>query len=363
LDRPSYSRPSRDPTLGPSTGERGLLLSPQDRAIFTALQTDGRMAFTAVAERVGMSEAHVRRRYEWLTDSNAFAVTAVADPSVLGLTCLSWIGIVVRPGSTEEVARALVELPGVDYVVISSGRYTVMAEIACPEAADLDDVLLCLRKIAGVLRTETFVYLKLVRQRFQWLLPAAGNDDGDFGTGEAEGHPRELDDLDIAIIRELEHDGRASFRDIGRTLNISERTVSSRFSQLNAERVLKVIAVGNPLNFGFNAMAWLGVSLKSGADHRAVSRALATIPAVDYVVVPAGRYDVMAELVCRDPDAMLRTLTEEIGGIGDIAHIETFVYLKLLYKSTAGAWGVGRSLAAPRNANKGNGGGLLQQVP
>jgi DNA-binding Lrp family transcriptional regulator len=329
------------------------LLGPQDRAIFAALQTDGRMAFTTVAERVGMSEAHVRRRYEWLTDSNAFAVTAVADPSVLGLNCLSWIGIIVRPGSIEEVALSLVDLPGVDYVVISSGRFTVMVEIACPEAADLDRILLQLREIDGILRTETFVYLKLVRQQFQWLLPTTG----DVGTSAAEDQPRELDDLDIAIIRELERDGRASFRDIGRTLAISERTVSSKFNQLNAARVLKVIAVGNPLNFGFNSMAWLGISIRSGADYDAVTRDLAAIPAIDYVAVPAGRYDVMAELVCRDHDAMLRTLTDEIGAIADIVQIETFVYLKLLYKSTAGAWGVGRSLAAPRKASRENGDG------
>jgi DNA-binding Lrp family transcriptional regulator len=351
-----------DRSLGRSLGHAGLTLSEQDHAIFTALQTDGRMAFTAVAERVGMSEAHVRRRYEWLTDNNAFAVTAVADPGVLGLKCLSWIGIVVEPGGTLQVAHALVELPGVDYVVISSGRFNVMAEIACPTAADLDHILLQLREINGILRTETFMYLKLVRQQFQWLLPMTDHAAEDFGTSAAEDHPRELDDLDIALIRELERDGRASFRDIGRTLEISERTVSSRFSQLNAERVLSVIAVGNPLNFGFNAMAWLGVSLKSGADYNAVTRALVTIPSIDYVVVPAGRYEVMAELVCRDHEAMLRTLTDEIGAIADIAHVETFMYLKLLYKSTAGAWGVGRSLTAPRKVSSGNGDGRTRQA-
>jgi DNA-binding Lrp family transcriptional regulator len=346
-------------SLAPSPDQAGLLLSPQDRAIFAALQTDGRMAFTAVAERVGMSEAHVRRRYEWLTESSAFVVTAVADPGVLGLKCLAWIGIVVRPGSTEEVARALVALSGVDYVVISSGRYTVMAEIACPDAADLDPILVELRGIDGIVRTETFMYLKLVRQQFQWLLPEGGDSQRAVGTSSVEDNPRQLDELDIAIIRELEHDGRASFRDIGRKLDVSERTVSSRFSQLNAERVLKVIAVGNPLNLGFNSMAWLGINLNTGADYDAVTRGLATIPAIDYVVVPTGRYDVMAELVCRDPATMLRTLIDDIGAITDIAHVEPFVYLKLLYKSTAGAWGVGRSLAAPRKTIRENGSGPI----
>jgi Lrp/AsnC family transcriptional regulator for asnA, asnC and gidA len=64
-------------------------------------------------------------------------------------------------------------------------------------------------------------------------------------------------------------------------------------------------------------------------------------------VVPAGRFDIMAELVCRDGDELVRALGSEIGAIAGIDTIETFLYLRLLYTSTAGAWGVGRSIASP----------------
>ncbi|MDQ6815838.1 MAG: Lrp/AsnC family transcriptional regulator [Actinomycetota bacterium] len=322
-----------------------MLISGSDHAIFAELQRDGRAPFTAVAERLGLSEAQVRRRVRWLTDADVFAVTAVADPAVLGLSCMAWIGIEVRPSHTEHAANALVQTPGVDYVVLSSGRFNLMCEVACPQPHDLDPILVQLRRIDGVERTETFIYLSLLHQQFQWLFSPRQHAAAPSPVSGVTVSPSQLESLDIEVIRELERDGRRSFRDIARMLGVSERLVSSRYSKLVDDNVLKVIAVGNPLNLGFETMAWLGVTLQSDADHTAVAPALASIPTVDYVVVPSGRYDLMAEIVCRDRRELLAAITNDIGAIAGIAHVETFLYLRLLYRSTAGAWGVGRSLA------------------
>ncbi len=321
-----------------------IVLTGHDHLIFAELQRDGRLPFTALGARIGLSEAQVRRRVKWLTEADAFAVTAVAHPSVLGLGCMAWIGLEVRPGDVEEVANTLVNTSGVDYVVISSGRFNVMCEVACADAAALDPIVLEMRRIDGVERTETFVYLALRHQKFQWLPSRQGDGAAALVTGVTESS-RQLDPLDIAIVRELERDGRASFRDIARELGVSERAVSGRFTQLVDDGALKVIAVGNPLNLGFGAMTWLGITLRSGAEHDEVCAQLASVQAIDYVVVPSGRYDVMAEIVCRDRAELLEVLTREIGAIDGIARTESFLYLRLLYRSTAGAWGVGRSLA------------------
>jgi DNA-binding Lrp family transcriptional regulator len=324
-----------------------IILTGHDHAIFTELQLDGRLPFTALAERVGLSEAHVRRRVKWLTEADAFAVTAVAHPSLLGLSCMAWIGLEVQPSAIETVAKTLVHTSGIDYVVISSGRFNVMCEVACEDSGALDPIVLALRRIDGVERTETFVYLALRHQQFQWLSARQVHEAGNQDTKGVRESSNQLDPFDIAIIRELERDGRASFRDIARELDVSERAVSGRFTQLVDDGVLKVIAVGNPLNLGFEAMTWLGITLRSGADHDDVCTRLAAIPSIDYVVVPSGRYDLMAEVVCRDRNELLVALTRDIGAIGGIAHVESFLYLRLLYQSTAGAWGVGRSRARP----------------
>jgi Lrp/AsnC family transcriptional regulator, regulator for asnA, asnC and gidA len=191
------------------------------------------------------------------------------------------------------------------------------------------------------------VYLALRHQQFQWLASRQREPnvvDAVRGVTESS---RQLDLLDIAIVRELERDGRASFRDIARELEVSERAVSGHFTQLVDDGVLRVIAVGNPLNLGFEAMSWLGITLRGDADHDLVCSQLAAVPEIDYVVVPSGRYDLMAELVCRDRAGLLRALTHDVGAISGIAHVESFLYLRLLYRSTAGAWGVGRSRQHP----------------
>ncbi|HEY1713985.1 MAG TPA: Lrp/AsnC family transcriptional regulator [Solirubrobacteraceae bacterium] len=328
----------------PAAHNGRIVLNGHDHLIFAELQRDGRLPFTTLGARIGLSEAQVRRRVKWLTEADAFAVTAVAHPSVLGLGCMAWVGLEVRPGDVEVVANTLVNTSGVDYVVISSGRFNVMCEVACEGAAALDPITLEMRRIDGVERTETFVYLALRHQKFQWLPSRQGDQAAALVTGVTESS-RQLDPLDIAIVRELERDGRASFREIARELGVSERAVSGRFTQLVDDGALKVIAVGNPLNLGFGAMTWLGITLRSGAEHDEVCAQLAAIQAIDYVVVPSGRYDVMAEVVCRDRAELLEVLTREIGAIDGIARTESFLYLRLLYRSTAGAWGVGRSLA------------------
>jgi DNA-binding Lrp family transcriptional regulator len=333
------------PGFDPATVHNGrIVLTGHDHSIFAELQRDGRLPFTTLGARIGLSEAQVRRRVKWLTEADVFAVTAVAHPSLLGLGCMAWIGLEVRPGNVESVANTLVNTSGIDYVVISSGRFNVMCEVACEGAAALDPIVLELRRIDGVERTETFVYLALRHQKFQWL-PSRQRDQAGATVTSVTESTRQLDPLDIAIVRELERDGRASFRDIARELGVSERAVSGRFTQLVDDGALKVIAVGNPLNLGFGAMTWLGITLRSGAEHDEVCAQLAAVQAIDYVVVPSGRYDVMAEVVCRDRAELLEVLTREIGAIDGIARTESFLYLRLLYRSTAGAWGVGRSLA------------------
>jgi DNA-binding Lrp family transcriptional regulator len=322
-------------------------LGELDAAIFAELQRDGRVAFTALAERLGVSEAYVRRRVKRLSEADVLSITAVADPALLGLEEMAWIGLVVAPARLRAVTRALVELPEVDYVVVCSGEFNVMAEVTCPSSRELYRLLLELRRIDGVRRTETFVYLDLVRQQFRWPVgegdPRPERTDGSARTGR----PEPLGALDVSIIRELERDGRASFRDIGQRLGVSERVVSRRFTDLTSRGVLQVIAVGNPVNLGFTEMAWLGITLAERAELEEVSVALTEIGAIDYVVVTAGRFDVMAEAVCRDRAELLRMLERDVGGIQGIANIEAFLYLELLYKSSAGAWGASRARTAP----------------
>jgi len=337
------AEPVQPTTLEPAPAETTRELEDLDYALFAELQRDGRAAFTTLAARLGVSEAQVRRRTKSLLDADVFAIVPIANPRVLGLDQLACLCLVVRGPYVATVSERLVAMPEVSFVVLTSGEFNVLAEVGCVSSDELYQFVVNLRRLPGVQSSETFVYLNVLQQKYQWMLE---------GDGVIE-RSVEIDAHDSGIIGELQRDGRASFRDIGRRLGLSERTVSSHYTRLVDERALQVIAVGNPLHLGFRAVAWLGITLGEGADLEHAAALLGQVPGLDYVVVPSGRYDLLCELVCRDSEELLATLDNEVGAIGEVAHVDTFVCLRMLYKSTAGAWGAGRSLArAPGRARE-----------
>lgn len=337
------AEPVQPSTLDTAPAETTRELEDLDYALFGELQRDGRAAFTTLAARLGVSEAQVRRRTKSLLDADVFAIVPIANPRVLGLDQLACLCLVVRGPYVATVSERLLAMPEVSFVVLTSGEFNLLAEVGCVSSDELYQFVVNLRSLPGVQSSETFVYLNVLQQKYQWMLE---------GDGVIE-RSVEIDAHDSGIIGELQRDGRASFRDIGRRLGLSERTVSSHYTRLVDERALQVIAVGNPLHLGFRAVAWLGITLGEGADLEHAAALLGQVPGLDYVVVPSGRYDLLCELVCRNSEELLARLDNEVGAIGEVAHVDTFVCLRMLYKSTAGAWGAGRSLArAPGRARE-----------
>ena len=150
-----------------------------------------------------------------------------------------------------------------------------------------------------------------------------------------------LDDIQKGILREsaAHLDAKAAI-DSAVTGDIEE----SRMQELIAARAVQVIAVANPQNFGFTAMAWLGIRTAPGADSASVARRLTSVGVLDYVVVPAGPWDLMAELVCRDQQEMASVIETQIGAMEGVRFVETFPYAGILYGSTTASWGVGRKV-------------------
>lgn len=143
-------------------------LDDTSKAIITRLQQDGRTAYSAIARDIGLSEAAVRSRVQRLVENEVLQIVAVTDPAQVGFARQAMIGLKVT-GSLKTVAAQLDELPEVAYVVITAGRYDLITEVVCED----DDHLLTLlteaiRTIPGVTETETLVYLKLHKQRYDW---------------------------------------------------------------------------------------------------------------------------------------------------------------------------------------------------
>ncbi|MFG1820086.1 Lrp/AsnC family transcriptional regulator [Kribbella sp. NPDC049174] len=138
------------------------------KAIIEQLQLDGRRSYAAIGKAVGLSEAAVRQRVQRLTEAGVMQVVAVTDPLELGFDRQAMIGIKAE-GALEPIADELAKMDEVEYVVITAGSFDLLAEVLCESDEHLLRVLSeRIRQIEGVKATETFVYLKLVKQTYSW---------------------------------------------------------------------------------------------------------------------------------------------------------------------------------------------------
>ncbi len=146
----------------------GVTMDETSKRIIELLQTDGRKPFVSIAAEVGLSEGAVRQRVQRLLDAGMMQIVAVTDPIMVGFSRQAMIGIKVH-GDASPVATALCQIPQVDYVVTTAGSFDLLAEVVCEGDAELLDVLMTqIRVIPGVSHTETFVYLKLNKQHYDW---------------------------------------------------------------------------------------------------------------------------------------------------------------------------------------------------
>ncbi len=146
----------------------GTALDGVSKAIIEQLQQDGRRSYAAIGKEVGLSEAAVRQRVQRLNESGVMQVVAVTDPLQLGFARQAMVGIGVT-GPLGPVADQLAEMDEVDYVVMTAGSFDILAEVVCEDDTELLELLTKrIRTLPGVQTTETFVYLKLNKQHYNW---------------------------------------------------------------------------------------------------------------------------------------------------------------------------------------------------
>ncbi|WP_149201986.1 Lrp/AsnC family transcriptional regulator [Actinotalea subterranea] len=139
--------------------------------------------------------------------------------------------------------------------------------------------------------------------------------------------PVNLDAISKAIIEQLQEDGRRPYATIGKAVGLSEAAVRQRVQRLVESGVVQIVAVTDPLQVGFTRQAMIGI--KAEGDLQALADALAQVPEVDYVVITAGAFDILVEVVCEDDEHLLEVLNQQMRTLPGVRATETFVYLKL----------------------------------
>lgn len=146
-----------------------------------------------------------------------------------------------------------------------------------------------------------------------------------------------LDDVDRAIILELQVDGRMSYAELGPKVGLSQAAARQRVNRLTERGVMQVVAVTDPLSLGLTTQAMVGITVDG--DVRVAAALVAELVEAEYVLITAGRFDVLAEVLCEDNAALLALVNDRIRSIDGVASTEVFSVLKM--EKLAFSWGTG----------------------
>ena len=166
------------------------------------------------------------------------------------------------------------------------------------------------------------------------LAVAGGRLRDDPGGRDRGSYYMALDDGSKQIVEQLQQDGRRSYAAIGKAVGLSEAAVRQRVQRLIESGAMQIVAVTDPMTLGFRRQAMVGV--RCSGDLQLVASQLAAMTEIDYVVIIAGSFDVLIEVVCEDDDQLLEILGR-VRSIPSVTTTETFVYLKL--RKQTYSWG------------------------
>lgn len=306
-----------------------------DRKLIAQLQVDGRSSFAELARHFKTTEKTVRKRVNELRENGLIEITTVADPHIFGYHSAAILGVKVDERHRAlDVARDLFALPPVDYIVVTTGRYDLLIEILCPDDEALyQTVDTDIRGHSGVRDIEIYPYLRLHYQQPSW------ND----AQGKRKRSQRdsfistvvELDATDLEIVYDLNNDGRIPFSSIADRIGVSETLIRKRYAAMTSTAGVRVVALANPRSMGYRTIAWLGISVSPGFRIAALADLLATLPSITYLVICTGRFDIFAEVVCRDQADLLELVDQQVRPVQGIGRLEAMLCLDLYYRRVA----------------------------
>jgi Lrp/AsnC family transcriptional regulator for asnA, asnC and gidA len=148
-----------------------------DKLILHTLQEDGRAPFTQIAKQAGVSETTIRTRYRNLIEEGIIRSVGIVDPYALGFQAPALVGATVEPGTVDQVARAIAEIPEVSYLVMTLGRFDLMIEVFCRDLPHFTRLLTeQIQVIPGVCSTETLMIARSYKLSYRWS-PTLGVED------------------------------------------------------------------------------------------------------------------------------------------------------------------------------------------
>lgn len=286
-----------------------------DDAIVALLEVDGRLTHREIAPQVGLSRSAAAARVQRLLASGQVTIRGAVHPAVIGRGALAHVGLAVR-GPAMPVAAEIARRGDVPFLSLTSGPHGLVAEVRAGSVREIDATLTELRSMDGVVGIDTLSYVEVVRDVI-----------GPVGEVRTE-----VDDVDRALLRTLQNDGRASFVDLGAAVGLSPAGARRRVLRLVESQVVRIGAVVR--HSGRDRQSAMGLGIRLAGDHRGVVAELAQMPSAIFVARTLGRYDVLVT-VRAFSNAQLVGALDGVRALPGVAAVDSWAHLEVVKESYA----------------------------
>lgn len=286
-------------------------LDGTDLRIVRELQSDGRLTYETLAQRVGLSRPAARMRVQRLTESGAVRVVAIVHPAVRQLSASAHLAIDTE-GAAAPVAREIAALPQAPFVTLTSGRRAIMSELRTAGFQELERTIEHIRALPGVRTVDPLVATRHVKDPYLMT---------DEPTVTLQ------DDVDERILAALEDDGRLPFAELAVRVGLSAGATRSRTLRLLDGGVAKVVALVRPDVLGLGFLC--GFSLRVAGEAAAVAAQVERFERVTFLSTCLGRAELVGTITAESFDAVRATL-EEMRALPAVREVESWLHLELV---------------------------------
>ncbi|WP_029115200.1 Lrp/AsnC family transcriptional regulator [Mycobacterium sp. URHB0044] len=290
-----------------------------DEAIVELLEVDGRMTHRDIARAAGLSRSSAAARVQRLIGSGQVVVRGVVHPAVIGRGALAHVSLVVR-GAAAPLAAQIAHRDDVPFLSLTSGQHGLVAEVRTASPREIDRTISELRSLDGVAGVDTLSYVEVIRDVIGPV--------GEVST--------DVDDIDLALLRALQDDGRASYVDLASVVGLSPAGARRRVVRLVESQVVRVGAVVR--HSGQDRQSAMGFGVRLAGDHRDVVDQIAAMPAVIFVARTLGRFDVLGTVRAFSA-AQLVEMLDNVRSLPGVNLVESWAHLQVVKESYASGLG------------------------
>lgn len=295
-------------------------MDEMDEAIVELLEVDGRLTHREIASTLGLSRSSAAARVQRLIASGQVVVRGAVHPAVIGRGALAHVSIAVR-GPAAPLAAQIALRDDVPFLSLTSGPHGLVAEVRTASARDVDRTISDLRSLDGVAGVDTLTYVEVIRDVI-----------GPVGEVRTE-----VDEVDVALLRALQEDGRASYVDLAAVVGLSPAGARRRVVRLVESQVVRVGAVVR--HSGQDRQSAMGLGLRLAGEDGDVVAAIAAMPPVIFVARTLGRYDLLVTVRTFSAAQLVETL-DVVRSLPGVNAVDSWAHLEVVKESYAAGFGM-----------------------